>query len=76
MMKKNGIIDKELVDLANSAEKMFEKKKAIANSAIDNLPESESKKKAQLKKLMKSANPTNVNPTDLVNELNKIVNGG
>jgi len=76
MLDKSGIFDKELIDLANNAKKMFEKKRDIANKMIDDLPESESKKKEELKILMKSATGKNVNHNDLLNKLIKIIHGG
>lgn len=76
MMDKNGIIDKDLVNLAESATKMFEQKMNIANKAINDLPESEDKKKVQLKNLLKSAKNKNANHSDLLTKLNTIINGG
>ena len=76
MLNKDGIFDKDLVKLAKDATKMFENKMKIANAAINDLPESESKKKDELKALMKSATGKNVDHNGLLTKLTKIVHGG
>ncbi len=75
MLDKSGILDKELIGHANQLEKLFKKKMDIAKSAVDNLPESEAEVKAKLTNLLKSTKSENSNPEDLMNELNKIING-
>jgi len=74
MMDKTGLLDKDLVNLANQATKMFKEKMNIANQAINNLPENESKIKGQLKGLIKEAKNKNADHAQLMTKLNKIVN--
>jgi len=74
MMDKTGLLDKDLVNLADQANKMFKEKMNIANQAINNLPESESKMKGELKDLIKEAKNKNADHSQLMTKLNKIVN--
>jgi len=73
MLDRSGILDKDLIKLANQAEKMLKKKKDFARNAINNLPESEAKMKAKLSGLLKSTTSKNADPEDLIKELKKIV---
>jgi len=75
MLDRSGILDKDLIKLANQAEKMLKKKKDFARNAIKNLPESEAKMKVKLSGLLKSTTSKNANSEDLIKELNKIVSG-
>ena len=74
-MDKRGILDKDLVNLANQATKMFKEKMNMANRLINNLPESQSKMKSQFKDLIKEAKKKNADHVQLMTKLNKIVNG-
>lgn len=74
MLDSTGILDKDLKDLAKKATKMFQEKMNIANQAINNMPDSEGKKKAQLKTLLKSAKNTKADHKSLLKQLTKIMN--
>jgi len=75
MLDKTGILNKDLVKLANQAEKVFKQQMDIARIAVDNLPESEAKMKAKMNAILKSSTSKNANHEYLMKELNKLVNG-
>jgi len=75
MLDKSGILDKDLIKLANQAGKMFKKKMTIARNAINELPESESEIKSKLKKLLNSTTNKSNSLEDNIETLKNIVNG-
>jgi len=76
MLDKTGILNKDLVKLANQAEKVFKQQMDIARIAVDKLPDSEAKMKAKFKVILKSSTSKNANHEDLMKKLNKIVKNG
>ena len=73
MLDSSGILNKDLIKLANKAEKLFKQQMDIARIAVDKLPESEAKLKVKLNGLLKSTTNKNANTEDLINQLNKII---
>ena len=74
MLDSSGILNKDLIKLANKAEKLFKQQMDIARIAVDKLPDSEANMKKKLKGILKSSTGKNANHEDLMKRLNKIVN--